>query len=373
MIPVEPFYQILESQGVTFHTGVPDSLLKNFCAYLTDHSPSHVIAANEGNAVALAAGHYLASGRPGLVYMQNSGLGNAVNPLLSLSDPEVYGIPVVLLIGWRGEPGVKDEPQHKKQGRVTQALLDAMEIPNEVLDAGTANWADIVTRQVALAVQRKGPVALLVRAGAFDAYQLVKKTTSDYPQNRESAIRKVVQQLPSWTFVATTGFASRELFEIREQSHDGHERDFLTVGSMGHSLQIALGLVLTRPGATVCCLDGDGAVLMQMGGLAVAAQSGQKFVHVVLNNGCHDSVGGQPTVGHSTDFVALAAALGYPNRFLATTEAELEKSLSQVENLVGPVLVEVRIRGGARSDLGRPTTTTSENKEAFMASWGVKP
>ena len=372
MIPVGAFYQTLEAAGVTFHTGVPDSLLKNFCAYLTDHSKRHLIAANEGNAVALAAGHYLATGNPGLVYMQNSGLGNAVNPLLSLADPEVYGIPMVLLVGWRGEPGVKDEPQHKKQGRVTAALFDAMEIPYTVLDAPLATWAEVVTAQVKLAVQRKGPVALLVRANTFDGYKLQNKTTSSYPLNREQAIGLILDRLPAYTFVSTTGFASRELFELREKAGQGHGKDFLTVGSMGHSLQIALGLSLSKPGTQVCCLDGDGAVLMQMGGLAVAGQSGASLLHILLNNGVHDSVGGQPTVGHSTDFLTLAGAAGYPHRFSASSADGLAEALGKAEGLVGPVFLEVRIQGGARADLGRPTTSTMENKEAFMASLGVK-
>ena len=373
MIPVEPFFRALEADNATFYAGVPDSLLKNFCAYLTDHSTSHIIAANEGNAVALAAGHYLATGNPGVVYMQNSGLGNAVNPLLSLADPEVYGIPMVLLIGWRGEPGVKDEPQHKKQGRVTAALLDAMEVPYSVLDADTSHWKESVSRLVNLARQRKGPVALLVKANTFETYQLKSKTVSTYPMAREEAIRIIVEALPEWTYVSTTGFASRELFEIREKAGQGHGRDFLTVGSMGHSLQIALGMALSRNEGKICCLDGDGAVLMQMGGLAVAAQSGRDFLHVLLNNGCHDSVGGQPTVGHSTDFLATGAAVGYPHRFSVSTAEDLGSVLKEVGSLRGPVLLEVRIKGGARADLGRPTTTTHENKEAFMASLGVKP
>jgi len=372
MIPVEPFYRALEEQGVGFYSGVPDSLLKNFCAYLTDHSPNHVIAANEGNAVGLAAGYYLATGRPGLVYMQNSGLGNAVNPLLSLVDSEVYGVPLVLLIGWRGEPGVKDEPQHKKQGRVTPALLDAMEIPYSVLGPDSIDWQAVVSGQVNVALTRNKPVALLVKAGTFDAYKLQTKVVQAYPLDREEVIRHIVERLADRTFVSTTGFASRELFEIREKSGQGHGKDFLTVGSMGHSLQIAVGLAWAQPKVRVCCLDGDGAVLMQMGGLAVAAQSGRNFLHVLLNNGCHDSVGGQPTVGHSTDFLLLAQAVGYKARFSVSTAEALDRVLGQVENLEGPVFVEVRIHGGARVDLGRPTTSTLENKQAFMASLGVK-
>ncbi len=368
MIPVEPFFQALASQGVTFYTGVPDSLLKNFCSYVTDHAAHHVIAANEGNAVALAAGHYLATGKPALVYMQNSGLGNAVNPLLSLTDPDVYSIPMVLLVGWRGEPGVKDEPQHRKQGEVSRALLDAVQVPHFVLDADSG-WAGLVSQALKKAVAEKRPVALLVRANTFDAYKLKSKVESSYPMVREEAIRAILASHPEWFFVSTTGYTSRELFEIREKAGQSHEQDFLTVGSMGHSLQIALGMVLSGTTKTVCCLDGDGAVLMQMGGLAVAAQSGQPLVHVLLNNGCHDSVGGQPTVGHAVNFQALASALGYRQSLSVSTLADLQKALGSL-NREGPVFLEIKLKGGARSDLGRPTTSTGENRDAFMRALG---
>ena len=266
MIDVKEAYEALVQSGIGMFTGVPDSLLKNICAYITDTAPKekHIIAANEGNAVGIAAGHYLATGKPALVYMQNSGLGNTVNPLLSLADEKVYSIPMVLMIGWRGEPGVHDEPQHVKQGEVTLALLDAMQIPYIILEE-VSQIAPIV----ASAMERKAPTAIVIRKGTFGSYKLKNARTNDNPLSREDALKLVIDHLQQDdVIVSTTGKLSRELFEYREARHDGHGHDFLTVGSMGHSSSIALGIALEKPQRRVFCFDGDGAFIMHTGALA---------------------------------------------------------------------------------------------------------
>ena len=364
MIDPVRFITMLEEAGIGLFVGVPDSLMQSLSSALEAGVPStrHLIAANEGNAVATAMGHVLASGRPALVYLQNSGLGNTVNPLLSLVDPEVYGVPMVLLIGWRGEPGVPDEPQHVKQGGVTLAMLDAMEVPWQELHAGIEDVGALVHRAFDQAVRREGPVAIVVRKGAFgtSARDARVSTASDAP-SREEALALVAGTIPkSALVVSTTGMLSRELFELRVTAGSGDTLDLLTVGGMGHASSIALGAALADPEREVWCLDGDGALLMHMGVLAVIARSaGPRFHHVVFNNGVHDSVGGQPTAIDVVDVPALALAAGYRWAGRAASFDDLARALPGVAG-EGPALLEMVVRPGNRPDLGRPTRTPRE-------------
>ena len=373
MIRPEYFIEKLRENGIDCFAGVPDSLLKNMCAYITDHfdAAHNIIAANEGAAVGLAAGHYLATGKPACVYMQNSGEGNIINPLASLTDQEVYNIPVLLLIGWRGRPGVYDEPQHVKQGKVTTGLLNVMGINYEVL----AKEEDKAEKQIAKALkalQNKEVFALVIEKDTFDEYKLQNVEVNDLTMSREEAIQTVAAALGEKDcIVSTTGMISRELFEYRAAMNQGHERDFLTVGSMGHASQIALGIALAQPERRVWCFDGDGAAIMHMGSMAIVANKAPKnYVHVVFNNGAHDSVGGQPTVGLKIDLPAVAKAVGYKATFSVDNKGSLIEQLSifnsQLSICEGPVLLEVRVKKGNRKDLGRPTTTPIQNKEALM-------
>lgn len=375
MLQPEKTFEQLRAQGVSLFTGVPDSLLADFCAYVTDHAADsdHVITANEGNAIALAAGHYLGTGQPALVYMQNSGLGNAVNPLLSLADEEVYSLPMLLLIGWRGEPGVKDEPQHVKQGRVMTAMLDSMEVPWFELDASMDDAGEVIARACGLMRERKAPVALLVRKGAFAKYKLKKDRVTDFPMDREGAVKCIVDLLgEDDVVIATTGKTSRELYEYRAARGDGHGSDFLTVGAMGHTASIAMGVARAQPGRRVVCLDGDGSVLMHMGALAITGQSGlSNLVHVVINNGAHDSVGGQPTAGFEVDLVGVARACGYKQALSVSAPGEVGSALDRLSGSEGPVLLEIRVNKGARDDLGRPKSSPVENRDALMKRLGL--
>ena len=376
MLSPETVFEQLRAEGVRYFTGVPDSLLKDFCAWVTDHSADdeHVITANEGNAVALAMGHYLGTGEPALVYLQNSGIGNTVNPLLSLADPEVYGIPMLMMLGWRGEPGVKDEPQHVKQGRVMTDLLDAMEIPWYVLDADTPDSAAVI-RKACTRMREKGmPVALLVRKGAFEKYKLQKEVKTDYPMDREAAVKCVVDLLGSDdAVISTTGKTSRELYEYRDERGEGHGNDFLTVGGMGHTASIAMGVARGQPDRRVICLDGDGSVIMHMGALAIVGQSGlANLIHVVINNGAHDSVGGQPTAGFDVDFPAIARACGYAEALCVDQPEDFRDAFERLAQADGPTLLEIRTNKGARDDLGRPKTTPAENRDALMKVLGSR-
>lgn len=374
MIRPSFFYQKLASYGINFYTGVPDSLLKNLCAYVTDHAQNHIIAANEGGAMGIAAGHYLATAQIPVVYMQNSGEGNIINPLASLVDKEVYNIPVLLVIGWRGKPGVHDEPQHVKQGKVTTSLLEAMGISYTILSK-EEDQADIqIKNAVEFMQQTKECYALIIEKDTFDAYTLQSTMDSGLTLSREEAIQIVASAINGKdVIVSTTGMISRELFEYRTIKGQGHERDFLTVGSMGHASQIALGIALEKQDRHVWCFDGDGAAIMHMGSMAIVASKAPKnYIHVVFNNGAHDSVGGQPTVGLKIDLPAVAKAVGYKAAISVATKEELEKELlrltphAPLQTIDGPILLEIRVKKGNRKDLGRPTTTPIQNKEALM-------
>ena len=374
MISPKAFYDTLAAQGVSFLTGVPDSLLKEFCSYVDAVLPpeKHIIAANEGCAVGIAAGYHLASGKIPLVYLQNSGLGNIVNPLLSLSDPEVYGLPVIVLVGWRGAPGEKDEPQHVKQGRVTEAMLEAMEIPFRVLAGQEDEAMDCANWAVREAAARSGPVVLLARKGAFGPEE-AKRQDDGTPYNvmdREQAIAAIIESIgPDATIIATTGMISRELYEQRMRRDEDCSSDFLTVGSMGHASQIALGIANTQPERNVICLDGDGAVLMHMGGMATIGALGKgNILHIVLNNGAHGSVGGQPTVGFDVALTGIAKACGYQDVVgPLQSEADVRVAVAELIPKSGRRFLEVCVGKMSRGDLGRPKRTPKENKALFVS------
>lgn len=368
MIQSSDLFAGLARRHIDFYAGVPDSLLKSFCAYVEDHAGQgrHVITANEGNAVALAAGYHLATGRIGAVYLQNSGLGNTVNPLTSLTDAEVYSIPMCLIIGWRGEPGVPDEPQHVKQGRITPSQLDLLDIPYWEITADTV--LDAVLDEVARALGRRmAPVALLVRKNAFAPYRSQRKQKALGTIGREDALRCLLACCDdNDVLVATTGRTSRELFELRKERGEA-VRDFLTVGSMGHAASIALGVALGNTARRVVCVDGDGSSLMHLGAwVVIGSLKPRNLIHVLLNNSAHESVGGQPTVGDQVDFEQLSRACGYATYFRAETLDDISSTWASIGTQPGPLLFEIRIKTGARDDLGRPTSTTVENKRAFM-------
>lgn len=370
MITPKFFIEKLRAEGVDFYTGVPDSLLKNVCAYITDNVDErhNIIAANEGGAVALAAGYHLATGKVGCVYMQNSGEGNAVNPLASLTDKEVYHIPVLLLIGWRGRPGVHDEPQHVKQGKITTGLLNVMGINYEVLSKEEAQATKQIEKAMCCIRETGDAYALVIEKDTFDSYSLQKIEENDYTMSREEAIQTVAARIPAdAVIVSTTGMISRELFEYRTAMGQSHGRDFLTVGSMGHASMIALGIALQHPERKVYCFDGDGASIMHMGNMAiVGSRRPGNYVHIIFNNGAHDSVGGQPTVGLKIDMPAIAKSMGYTKAFSVDNKTDLIDAFKAVTMVEGPMLFEVKVKKGNRKDLGRPTTTPIQNKETLM-------
>jgi phosphonopyruvate decarboxylase len=367
--PSEAFKQF-RAAGISFFTGVPDSLLKSFCAYASDEltAEEHVIAANEGSSIAIASGHYLATANPSLVYLQNSGIGNAVNPLLSLASPEVYSIPMIVMIGWRGEPNFKDEPQHMLQGKIMPDLLDSLKIPWFELSPNTDHPANIVKEAIVRMRKDSCPVVILVRKNTFENYQPRKLFPSTHSLSREQAIQIIAKNLSDDDLiVSTTGMASRELYEFRQSSGGILGEDFLTVGSMGHASSIAAGIALGRPEKKVICIDGDGAFLMHMGAVGVIGQSNlPNFIHIVLNNGAHDSVGGQPTVGLDINLPKIAKACGYNVTSSVSDERDIIDELFKIKEEKGPSFLEVIIGKGSRPNLGRPRSSPLENKKSFM-------
>ena len=372
MIDPKKFIEKLNAIGIDFFTGVPDSLLKDFCAYIDDYGEAgkHIITANEGNAIGLAAGYHLATEKLAAVYMQNSGLGNAINPLVSLVDKEVYKIPMLLIIGWRGEPGFKDEPQHIKQGRVTLSQLDVLEVPYQILDAGSD--LDItIDALLKIANEEKSPVALVVKKGTFSGYTSKRIQPKLSDMKREEALEILLDLVGTASVVSTTGKTSREVYELRLKRGEA-PRDFLTVGAMGHTSSISLGVALGSPNKKVVCIDGDGSTLMHLGSLPVIASlKPTNLVHVLLNNQSHESVGGQLTVAGQMDFDLISKGCGYKAYSKANNVESLRQAWEVLKDKTGPCFLEIQIATGSRDDLGRPSATPEENKLSFMA-WNNK-
>ena len=362
--PVQ-FHTRLGEHGIDLFAGVPDSLLQDLCACIEDRSPreKNLITANEGNAVGVACGYHIATGRYAAVYLQNSGLGNTVNPLLSLAHPEVYGVPMLLLIGWRGEPGVTDEPQHVAQGRLTLPTLETLEVPYQVLDP--ERWEEQVDQAVEQLRSTNAPVALVLRKGSFNRYTTIERL-SGLPLSREAALEAVLEAVGPQAFVvSTTGKTSREVFEIRERRGEAHNHDFLTVGGMGHAASVAMGMCLGTE-QPVYCIDGDGGFLMHLGSIPVIAQRAREnFRYLMINNGAHESVGGQPTVAFDIDTAAILAAAGFAHVEVVRDADEVAAAVARLVATPKSALV-IEVAQGSRPDLGRPTITPAATKAAMM-------
>lgn len=354
MLDQKLVFEELKRQGVTFFTGVPDSYLNGFCNYALNNFPDrNVIAANEGNAVGIAAGHYFASGELPLVYMQNSGMGNALNPLVSLADEHIYSVPMLLLIGWRGQPGTGDWPQHELQGEITEKLLDIMHIPYTVLSDDIKKFGETVYKATGYCRENRKPYALIAPKGVM-AGEKTNSNDTKYPMNREKAIEIILNNMPADTiYSATTGRATRELFFLREKRNETKAHDFLNVGSMGHASSVALGIALEKAERKVVVLDGDSAAIMHMGAMTMASKlSAPNFMHIILNNGAHESVGGQPSAGHKIDFTGIAESCGYRTVGKpVSTEKELTDAINELRDCGRASFIDVRIRKGLSGKL----------------------
>ena len=374
MINPEEFLQTFIDLDIRFFTGVPDSLLKEicFCFNKSLNNNNHIIACNEGAAVSLGIGHFLATSRPALIYLQNSGLGNIVNPLISLSHKEVYSIPSILLIGWRGEilddkSQLVDEPQHRAQGKITCRQLELMGIDYFILDRNSKNYKNLIKKKLENSLKKNTPFAIVVRKNCFSEKKIIKnQNKKEKLLSREIIIREIISSIPKNTFiVSTTGFTSRELFEIRKIEKMNHSSDFLTIGGMGHASQIAVGIALAKPNLKILCIDGDGSLLMHSGSMALNALC-KNLIHVVINNGVHDSVGGQPTLAKNIRLSKLAKSFGYGYSKTVDNKEDISKSLKDAFKLNKSTFIEILSVKGVSSDLSRPNLKPTQIKELFM-------
>ena len=368
--------ELLFHYDQTFITGVPDSIFKHFLSALVQDSRfQHVITNNEGEACALAAGYHLATGKIPVVYMQNSGLGNSINPLTSLIDAHIYSIPIVLLIAWRGRPGVPDEPQHVRMGAILPQLLSLLDIAYSVADSAEEKMAPIFQQADQHLTQQKKPYAILFPNHVFQV------KTSRIETDAEIVLKGhiVREQLLEWliqhaqeddVWVTTTGKTSRELYELRERYHQDHSRDFLTVGSMGCSASIALGIAMQCKHRRVILIDGDGACLMRMEALAtIGHEAPQNFIHIVVDNNAYESTGSQKTLSDDVDLAGVANACRYYHSVTVHDLTAFYHAFMSVTR--GPTMIVAKTISYSRVDLGRPKTTPIENKLAFMQRLGV--
>lgn len=372
MITAQTFTKLLEQYGMTHYYGVPDSTLKHLCSYVADTLPTdnHLICVNEGTAVATGIGYYLGTGNIPVLYMQNSGFGNAVNPLTSLAAAEVYSIPALLLIGWRGEPGKQDEPQHALMGTISPELSNVLKIPYSIVD-GDTNVQDVLSTATAFMKEKKSPYALFIKKGTFETVQSRKSNQQSFPLTREGVVRELAKVTTDKSvIVSTTGMASRELYESLDSNVNSRGAEFLTVGGMGCASSIALGLAMSRKNRQVYCLDGDGAVLMHMGAMAtIGTTKPANYTHIVVNNGEHGSTGGQPNVARQVDLCAIATNCGYPKVERITEQSRLKEVLQSSTDTLR--FIEVMVNNSYRSELGRPKSSPIENKYSFMLQMGV--
>lgn len=355
MLDQEKIYKLLVDNGVDFFTGVPDSYLNGFCNYVLKKAPKNknIIAANEGNAIGIASGHYFATKEVPLVYMQNSGLGNTINPLASLVDEHVYAVPMLLLVGWRGEPGTGDWAQHQLQGEITPKLLEVMHIPYMILEDDYEKSSEMIIKAIKVARENRKPYGLIAPKGVMAGEKLNNKD-SIYPMSREEAIEVILDNMSENTvFSATTGRATRELFFLRERRKESRKCDFLNVGSMGHASSVALGIALEEPDRKVVVLDGDSAAIMHLGAMTMISKLHvPNYMHVILNNGAHESVGGQPSAGHLVDFTKIAEACGYVTVGKAVTcKEELIQAIKVLNASEKASFIDVRIHKGLSGKL----------------------
>lgn len=364
MIKTKSLINLLKKNNTNFFTGVPDSILKEFSSYLAQNNKKkHIIATNEGSAISIGIGYYLSTKKIPCIYMQNSGLSNALNPLISIAHKKVYSIPLILIIGWRGSPRIKDEPQHEVKGKITRQILNLLNIKYTVLRSSS----DLIKfdKQIKYAKKNKTIVACLVEQGSFEISKKAKKKKNFYKLDKGFFFKKLIEILDKNTRVfSSTGFNSRELIYLRKKFNLYNSKDFYMVGGMGHTSSVALGFSLTNKNLTLC-IDGDGSALMHLGAIKTAGTFANKnFKYILINNNCHDSVGGQETYAKNTDFKLLSKSLGFKKFFLIESKKNLKNRIKKFlrSNLS---FLEVRVTNSKIKKLPRPRDLI-EIKRQFM-------
>ncbi len=365
MIKVVSLINILKKNNCNFFTGVPDSILKELSSSLKNkNKKNHIIATNEGSAVSLGIGYYLAKNKVPCIYMQNSGLSNALNPLISIAHQKVYSIPLVLIIGWRGSPKIKDEPQHNVKGRITKQILKLLNINFTVL----RTKEDLIKfdEQIKAAKKNKSVVACLIENGILEKNKIKISKKDFYNLNKEFFLRVLLKNLPNKSkIIASTGYNSRELMHLRERYNFKNCKDFYMVGGMGHTSSVALGYSLSSKNKTIC-IDGDGSLLMHLGSIKMAGYFANKnFKYILLNNNTHDSVGGQSTHADNVDFKKLSQSLGIKNFYLIKNKININKKIKNFINNKNASFLEVKVTGSKIKNLPRPKDLIKIKRE-FM-------
>lgn len=364
MIYVEDLLNTLKKKKINFFTGVPDSVLKNLTYKF---KKNHISVNNEGTAVSLAAGYYLATGKLPCVYMQNSGLGNAINPLISITNKNIYSIPSILIIGWRGSPNSKDEPQHQVMGKKTKQILKLLGIKYFV--ARNKKDLEKFEKMIEYSRSKLTSIACLIERSSIKnkKSKTQKKIINKYKVYRYNFIKELVDLIKiKSNVISSTGFISRELDHILSKKKYLNIKPFYMVGGMGHSASLTLGVSLKSKKQNIC-LDGDGALLMHLGSLGIVKKYGKKnFKYILLRNDTHESVGCQPTNSTHINYKILSKSFGFRKYLLITKELDFKNVVKKLINSPGPSFLEVRIKNGSISNLGRPKNLKFVKKKFML-------
>ena len=365
MIEVKSLINLLKKNNSNFYTGVPDSVLKELSFALRNKgTKNHIIATNEGSAVSLGIGNYLSTKKVPCIYMQNSGLSNALNPLISIAHEKVYSIPLILIIGWRGSPKIKDEPQHNVKGQITESLLKLLNINYTII----RTIADLkkFDKQIKSAKKKNSIVACLIEQGTLEKTKQINKKKDFYKLDKELFLKTLLESLEKNTkIISSTGYNSRELMFLRNKYKIQNSRDFYMVGGMGHSSSVALGYSLSTKKKTIC-VDGDGSLLMHLGSIkTVGTFAKNNFKYILLNNNSHDSVGGQNTYADDINFKNLSKSLGFKKFYLIKNDRNLKKNIQKFLKDKNLCFLEVKVSNSKIKNLPRPTNLI-KIKKLFM-------
>ena len=365
MIEVNSLVSLLKKNNCDFFTGVPDSVLKELSIKLQNkNKKKHIIATNEGSAVSLGIGHYLSTKRVPCIYMQNSGLSNALNPLISIAHKRVYSIPLILVIGWRGSPRIKDEPQHNIKGEITENILKLLNIKYTILRSN--NDLNKFDKQIKLAKKKSSIVACLIEQGTLTKNKKTNKKKDFYNLDKEIFLKTLLLTLKKNTkIISSTGFNSREIMYLRKKFKITNGRDFYMVGGMGHTSSVALGYSLSNK-KNVICIDGDGSLLMHLGSIKTAGTFANKnFKYILLNNNSHDSVGNQSTYANNVNFEKLSKSLGFKKFYSIKNKINLKKKIKTFLSEKELSFLEIKISNSKIKKLPRPTDLL-KIKKIFM-------
>ena len=354
MIKIDSLINVLKKNDINFFTGIPDSILIELSRFLQNKNKrKHIRATSEGSAISIGIGHYLSTKQVPCIYMQNSGLSNALNPLISITSKKVYNIPLVLIIGWRGSPRVKDEPQHNVKGKITESILKLLNIKYTIVRSG--NDLSQFNKIVKNAKKNNNIAACLIEQGTIKKIKKTYNKKNFYKLNKELFLKTLLETLEKNSkVISSTGYNSRELMYLRNKYKLINTKDFYMVGGMGHTASVALGYSLSTKKKTIC-IDGDGSFLMHLGSIKTAGTfANNNFKYILLNNNSHDSVGGQNTYANNIDFEKLSKSLGFKKFYKIKNNKNLKQNIKRFLKGNNLNFLEVKITNSKIKNLPRP-------------------